>query len=38
LPVEQPTAIELWVNRKTAAAIDVEIPGQIEQLADQVIE
>jgi putative ABC transport system substrate-binding protein len=38
LPVEQPTAIELWINRKTAAAVGIDIPAQIEQRADWVVE
>jgi putative ABC transport system substrate-binding protein len=38
LPVEQPTAIELWMNRKTAEAIGVAIPVQLEQRVDHMIE
>ena len=38
LPVEQPSLIELWINMKVAKAIGVDIPTNLQQLADQVIE
>jgi putative tryptophan/tyrosine transport system substrate-binding protein len=38
LPVEQPTPIELWINMKTAKALGVAIPFQLQQLADRLIE
>lgn len=38
LPVEQPTQIELWINMKTAKALGIDMPTNLQQLADQVIE
>lgn len=38
LAVEQPTEIELWINLKTAKAIGIDVPFQLQQLAHQVIE
>ena len=38
LPVEQPSVIELWINMKTAKAIGIDMPTNLQQLADQVIE
>jgi putative tryptophan/tyrosine transport system substrate-binding protein len=38
LPIEQPTRLNLVVNRKTAAALGVTIPQQVIAQADEVIE
>ena len=38
LPVQQPTTIELWINLKTAAALGVNVPVDLQQLAENLIE
>jgi putative tryptophan/tyrosine transport system substrate-binding protein len=38
LPIQRPEKFDLVINLKTAAALGLDVPTQLQQLADEIIE
>jgi putative ABC transport system substrate-binding protein len=38
LPIQRPERFDLLINLKTATALGLDMPSQLQQLADEVIE
>jgi putative ABC transport system substrate-binding protein len=38
MPVQAPTKYQLVINLKTAKALDINVPVQLQQIADEIIE
>jgi putative ABC transport system substrate-binding protein len=38
LPIQRPEKFDLVINLKTAATLGLDMPAQLQQLADEVIE
>ena len=38
LPIQRPEKFDLVINLKTAAALGLDVPSQLQQLADEIIE
>jgi putative ABC transport system substrate-binding protein len=38
MPVQAPTKYQLVINLKTAKTLDINVPVQLQQIADEIIE